>query len=287
MRGSGMSVEFLVDTEALEKFIGAGTALSLSPSDKRYMNSVIASAFNETEIEFNADAAAAAAAGAGIKHMFEWGTLGINTRRTNMRPNPLSERARLWSTHLVGEGLSHTYSYSFKPSIAIVPKPTTTETGMSQEVITKMRDHVFWNKAAVMELGLYVVIYPKDAKFLLIPNYKNNPVPFARPHDVKRGYRLSPGPVMGQPGAKTAGNFTTFWKSWWDGQGQMTVDRKMLEIIESHFMPELAVNTQGPLHPPSSTEMNASIDKEKVRVTEKARMLAKAKEKETEVAKRT
>jgi hypothetical protein len=268
------SVEFLVDTSSVEKMLGAGYALTDAANDKIYLDSVVRAAFGESEVEFNREAAAYAATGA-IRHMYEWGTVGINIGRSNMRPNPASARARLWSTHLSGRGLNQTYSFEFKPSLAFVPKPTARETGMSQDVISKMKDHIFWNKAQVYEFGQHVVIARKaGTKYLLIPQFKDNYSPYARPNDIKRGYTLTRAPLTVQPGKQVMGNFTNFWSGWWESQGQGIVDARMKEMVTEHFLTDIEVNTGGPMHPPSVLGSKSNIEKERARVAKNARARA-------------
>lgn len=272
-RTRGARVEFFTDFSALAKFIGAGKALAQSEDDQLYLDNLAEAAFNDVENEFNIEAAAMGAAGT-IKHMFEWGTQGINRGRTNMRPNPLSERARLWGTKLNARGLNGTYEYYFKPSVAFVPKPTSTETGMDPEVIANMRKHIFWNKAMVFETGMEVTIARKEAKFLLMPAFKNTDTSMWRRTDIKRGYRLLKNPVILQPGQQTAGRFTGFWTDFWEGRGQEMIDARMESYFEEDFLADLEVNTSGTVRPAMTQNIRAEVVKEQKRVARNARRRA-------------
>lgn len=232
---------FYIDTSGLERFLGKAEAMVQFDKNKIYSTALIDSAFAGAEIEFNREAAAYAAAGGGIKHMYEWGTAGINRGKSDIRPNPLSSRARLWNTKLKGTGLTRSYQYSFRPSVGIVPKPTTNETGMSQQTISQLNDHVFWNKAQVFELGETVTIKPnhestgKQGPFLLMPFYKGRIPENARGSDIKRGYTLGKGPNVFKPGASVEGNFTSFWTTFWETQGEEYVNTSVLEMIENDY----------------------------------------------------
>lgn len=237
----GMKVQFFLDTTQLEQWLGKGEAMVGFDKNKVYSTALFDAAFAGAELEFNREAAAYAAAGGGIKHMYEWGTAGINRGKSDIRPNPLSSRARLWGTKLKGTGMSRSYGYSFQPSVAIVPKPTAAETGMSQDVISELKDHVFWNKAQVFELGETVSISPDhestgtQGPFLIMPFYKGHVPPNARANDIKRGYTLSKGPNVFEPGAGVQGNFTSFWTTFWENEGDEFVNTSVLEFIEDDF----------------------------------------------------
>lgn len=268
------TVEFSTDFSALAKFIGAGKALALAEDDQMYLENLAQAAFAETEAAFNVEAAAVAGAGGGIKHMFEWGTLGINRGRTNMRPSPNSERARLWGTNLSGHGLNQTYQYYFKPSVAFVPKPTVGETGMSAEDIATLRNHVFWNKAMVFETGMEVVIRPVEAKFLIMPAYKSMNTSEWRPTDVRRGYMVSKGPNILKPGQKVAGNFTAFWTAFWEDRGQELIDDRMETYFQEDFMVDMATNTSEVPRPAMTVNLKTMVLKEQKRVQRNARRRA-------------
>lgn len=283
-RRARMGVKLFTDFTSVAKFIGAGEAMAESVSgNSAYIDDVVRAAYKEVEHEFNVEAAAAAAAGTNIKHMFEWGTQGINRRKSNVRPNPLSERARLWHTVITGHGLNQTLTYVFKPSVAIVPKPTTGETGMDPEVINSLSDHVFWNKAEVLETGASVTIQPVDAQFLLIPYYNSQQgnIMFSE-NDMDRGFTLSKGPHTHSPGdtAGTTGVFTGFWTGWWEGTGEKLMEGSVTEQIESDFFPAITVayspNSPSPAVPGEFVEQ---VSKQKSVVKKQATAKARARRK--------
>lgn len=208
-----------VDLSGAIESLAAVNAMNRLIQSKTYQEYLMEYAHGKAENEFNRLAAAAAATGQ-FRHMYEWGTRGINKGKSNVRPDPMSERARLWNHKMVGRGLNQRFEFSFKPSLATVPKPTTTDTGMSQEDISQLKDHVFMWKAMVMETGATVVIKPKRGKILLMPFYGGKYPAGAKARDKARGYSVTRNEVTFKPGAKVVGNFTAFWKGFWENQGQ-------------------------------------------------------------------
>lgn len=280
---SVVGMKFFADFSGVEKALGAAWGAFDALDNKQYQNDLIRTAFEEANDIFNTEAAAFAAAGGNIKHMFEWGTIGINRGRTNMRPQPLSERARLWKPVIEGNGLTQQFDFTFKPSIAFVPKPTAGKTGMSLDVIEQLRDHVFWNKAMVMESGMEVTIRLKDAEFLLFPFYKGNIPPHARSNDIARGYTLHPGPVTMRPGANTAGRFNNYWVQFWNHQGNDILNESIQRQIDEDFTAQITMGhrnqTVRPVVPGSVT---AAINAERKRVARNARKRAAYRRKKEE-----
>lgn len=257
--------------------LAAGQALGNAGLDTQYWNDVVDVAWQTAENEFNTEAAAYASTGGRIRHMYEWGTAGINRGKTNMRPNPMSDVARLWRTHLVGSGMSRTLSYTFEPSFAIVPKPTVRDTGMDPEVIDMLKDHVFTWKARVFEGGEHVTIFPKDAQLLLIPFY-NGPWASARPSDVERGFTMSKGPHTFAPGEQTQGEFTAFWLRFWEGRGNEIMNKVVEEQIEADFYTELLKPTRGIPHYNPIGSITAEVKAEEKRIARNARRRARYRE---------
>lgn len=216
MRRVKGGVQLMADLTSVAEFIGAGEAMAETVNNQEYMDEIIKAAHGLVEDEFNVEVAAAAAAGDQLRHMFEWGTQGINRGKSDMRPNPLSDTARLWVTTLSGHGSNQTLTYAFRPSFAMVPKPTTAETGMDQEDIRMLEDHVFTSKAMVFETGSPVTIRPQNANFLIIPYYESQRgSTMFSDADKERGFTLSKGPHTFSPGeaAGSVGRFTAFWSS--------------------------------------------------------------------------
>lgn len=278
-------LQFFANFESVAKSIGAAWGVMEAMDSKDYQQSLIENGFNVANLDFNREAAAFAATGA-IKHMYEWGTLGINTGRTNVRPDPMSERARLWNPTMQGTGFHQQLDFDFKPSVAFVPKPTSRDTGMDPAVIELMRDHIFWNKAMVMESGMTVSISPREAEFLLIPLYKGNDYPAARPYDFKRGYMLQSGPNVFRPGAKSAGRFNAYWVAFWEGRGNQILNDTIEEQWNKDY--EISQQTTGrqAMHPPIPAEVTTAVTEQKKREARNARRRARYAAKKAEEARR-
>lgn len=279
MRGArgGGGVMFYADFSPLTKFIGAGLAMTDLLSERApYFNYVVENAFDVANDAFNLEAASVAATGSpNIKHMFEWGTAGVNKGKSDARPAPTSERARLWLTTLAGGANKRSVQFVYKPSVATVPKPTVRDSGMSSEVIQGMKTHVFHSKAMVIETGMWVDIMPKNAKFLLIPYFEG--ATGFRPNDKKRGYILSHGPIQAQPGRNVQGNFTMYWTRFWEGQGNAIMTEMVGEQIEADIVSEMLINTKEAPELAAANTIVADVETERKRVVKKATSKAKAR----------
>lgn len=275
-RGSNLShtgLEILFDVEALLEILGAGQALGQAPSQKDYIDAVVDIAYEKADEKFNSWAAAYGATGA-ISHMYEWGTVGINPARSNRRMNPADPAARLWHNVTTGAGFDRLLTFVYRPSITTVPKPTAKDTGMSPEVIAKMRDHVFRWKAQVLEEGQTVNIAPNKAKFLLIPAYANNRAKM-RPHDRKRGYMLARNNITIQHDSYE-GTFEAFWWKFWEGPGTDVVQDSVNDMIVEDYLPEIYKSRRrGRMVPVGSmnikTKVAANAKKTQKKVDTKAR----------------
>lgn len=275
MFGSG--IEFSIDVGEVVDVLGAVEAMTRVAKGGEYIDAVVDVAFKETDERFNTEAAAFAASTGSIAHMYEWGTLGINKGRTNMRLPPSNPAARLWESYTIGHGLDRTLEFAFKPSMAIVPKPTTGETGMSQEVISKLRDYTFKWKAEVFENGEYVTIAPKKAKFLLMPAYEQYREQM-RPNDIKRGYRLLQNPITFSPGkGMYAGEFEAFWdKFWLSGPANDLLEEYTVGMMVADFEPEFrARRTYKTIRKVGQFSMKAEVSKAAAKTNKK--VAAKAK----------
>jgi hypothetical protein len=269
-------VEFAADFSPLVDSIGTFEGMAESIKSPVYTDELLRVAHGVAEKEFNVMAAAQAATGS-IAHMYEWGTQGINRGRSNMRPNPMDPRARLWTDVFIPSGLGGTLAFEFKPSIGIVPKPTTAATGISKDVIKKMSDHVFHWKARVMEMGETVTIVPKQAKMLMIP-IRNGMTPTSEDYQSRnaRGYVMTKGPVTAQPGRNVAGNFSQFWLGFWESRGNEIMDQSIETMIREDFEPGIEVQGRGPLRPPVPS-IRAAVAAKSRKVAAEAKVKARTR----------
>lgn len=267
------SMEILVDFSDVSELIGTVYAAGNLSNDNNFMGDLIENAHHEVAQEFDREITATALASGAFKHMFEWGTLGINRGRSSRRPNPVSEAARLWTHNLTGIGKDRGISFAFKPSVATVPRPTVKKTKISFEKLSLLNTkHVFWNKAAIMESGKVVTISPKNGKFLFIPFY-GTPPENASESNKRRGYMMYPGSVRVQPGEQSQGTFTAYWIKFWNGRGKQmmtkniesafnTVVQKELEIAEAGNGMSMTKPTQGSV----SRQVSAAQKKSEARM---------------------
>lgn len=280
------SIQFYADFGPVEHALAAAEALYEIDREPGYLDNLLEVAWASSNKDFNEQAAAAAASGANIRHMFEWGTVGINRRRTNFRPGPLTERARLWKPNMVGKGLPRILDYDFKPSMAFVPKPTKGETGMSTDAIEQLKNHIFTNKAMVMESGMTVTIARKPGtKFLLLPMYKGNIPPNARKNDIARGYTLIPGPLSLRPGARSVGRFNAFWVNYWNTTGEVLINQSAKAQIELDFDPEFnRLKSSTPRRPtPGAVDAGVARAKKAIKAKTKAKSRSRRKAVKTDV----
>jgi hypothetical protein len=280
---SGNLVDFAISIDGLIDAIAAGHAVTESMTDSKYLDALVDVAFEVADDEFNLEAEAYAKSTGKISHMYEWGTNGINKGRTNVRMPASNPNARLWHNFTVGTGLDRTLTFAFRPSLANVPKPTQQDTGMSQEVINKLRDHTFKWKAEVLEDGQEVTIAPKRVKFILIPAYKDERY-WMRPSDVKRGYALFKYPIRSTPGeGKYYGAFEAFWYAYWLDHGDALIESGVTEMViedyQPEFRPKRTVKTLRPVGTISvRTEVAKKSTKIQAKVTKKARARKAAKQ---------
>lgn len=221
-------IEMMVDMSALDEMMGVTFALGTIGKESRYMSDLMWAAFGITNGEFNREIVAYATASGRMGHMFEWGTIGINTSPSNMQLNPADPRARLWKPvfKFYGRGTSGTLDYKFQSSVGTVPKPPADKTGISQGVLNKLKNHIFWNKAFVMETGAPVTITPKannKRQLLFVPNIWKGDEGYTM-------YRKSTSPDIS---ANTAGTFTAMWEVYWKGEGEKRMQAYVLSSFET------------------------------------------------------
>lgn len=226
-------IEYEADWSALASVVGAVKGATKVLDDASYMDLLITRAHAEAKVQFDGDAAAYATATGTLGHMYEWGTVGINNQPTTRRMNPLTEEAKLWRHTLTGTGHAKEAGFVFQPSVVPIPKPTVKATGVprAQLQLLKGGPYVFAAKAAIMESGTSVTIRPRGDNFLFLPFGPDGP---RNPKYAGRTFIWTKGPIHSVPGKTYAGNFSKFWLTWWNAEGE----RVMTESIDT------AVNTK-------------------------------------------
>ena len=275
-RSSADVIDISIDLEPLIMALGAAQALAHMTDDKVYIDALLDVAFEEADKEFNREADAYARTGA-IAHMYEWGTVGVNPARSNMRLQPSNPASRLWTNYTIGSGMDRTIGFVYRPSVANVPKPTTGKTGMSQNVIESMRDYRFTWKAKVMEEGERVTIRPKR-RFLLIPRTEETQGWSGwRTNDINRGYMLVNHAISTYPGSRRySGNFTQFWYSFWEERAGEMLDKSVATMIEKDYYPEIVMpRSPSKMRPVGSFSVKAEVEKNKKAVQKRANAKAR------------
>lgn len=278
-------LEFKVNFDPLLTAIGAVYGISDAADSSQYMNDVLNSIHSKASQQFD-NAAASFATTGRIKHMYEWGTAGINKERTTRRfSDPTSPEARLWVHTSEGEGNIKYIGFDYRLSTVPIPPPTTTKTGVSQEELQKLSDrrYVFYNKAMVMETGMEVEIVGRHSNVLFIPFY-GNPSPDASKRDVERGFTLYPwpkkGPIKTRPGKKVAGSFTAFFEGWWKTAGMKSMNQQGdLEFNEDIYIVLDKAEAKGKTERAVRSPKVKTGAVEKQREKTKKEMLARAKKK--------
>lgn len=265
--GGSNQVRFYVDMESINDLIGTIFATEKMGTGSRYLQRNIKASFNHADNEFKREITTTALASGQFSHMFEWGTKGINDAPTDMSQAPNEETARLWRTFMTQTQRSSTIDFTYKPSVAIVPKPTEEKTGIPEDITSKLSDHVFWNKAKVMETGQTVTVKRINAKKLFIPlAYKGITGP--------KAFVMVNGPTNPTPGRSEfyrshAGTFTSAFKTFWEGRGSVL----MQEQVEGFYNTDLdravdMIRNQRPGRwtPPNKVNQQGQIERTKERV---------------------
>lgn len=224
----GQGINWIVDLSGINDAIGLSLALEDIGRQSRYAQDLITCAYRHVDEDFNREAAAFAATTGSLGHMFEWGTLGINTGRSNMRPDPMSEKARLWKNEFKPGRKISSLQFKFKPSVAIVPKPTSRKTGIPSDILKRLKTHIFWNKAYVLESGIPVTVKPKPdnkRQLLFVPNLWKG----------EKGFSMYNRPTQPNVSAETQGTFNIYWLDFWEGRGEEMIQN----LVEEYAMEDL------------------------------------------------
>lgn len=273
-RWASSGLDFKINIDPVMDAIAAGYVLTDFKKNRKYVDTIVDIAFEQADDEFKRQTDAYAMATGELRHMYEWGTIGINRGRTNVRQQPNAPNAKLWHTFTTGEGLDRMLAFVYKPSVANVPKPTVGQTGMASDVIASLRDHVFTWKAEVIEKAQMVTIRPRQAKFLLIPAYEENR-PYMRPYDIKRGYMLTKGPIKARPGLYSEA-FTEYWVTYWQTRGRTILETSVQSQMLSDFQPEFRPKRGGKPLPIGTFSVRSAIAKKETetrkRIEAKARL---------------
>jgi hypothetical protein len=143
-----------------------------------------------------------------MMHLYEWGQVGVTSGRLFDLSIPAASRGKA----------NFSMKVEFRPSKKLVPLTEAQATpGPSGKVVKKQ--HIFFNKAMVMEYGMTVVIRPKNTKYMAFDN-----PPGAL--QTKSGLTFSSRPVVVNYAMRpSAGALNTTIKTFFSGYGAQEVSR--------------------------------------------------------------
>lgn len=248
-RSSGLGMRWDINLSEVGTLIGSIYGLEQATRTDVYIDNLLKAAHSDAASQFNKDIAAQAAATQMFNHMYEWGTSGINKGRTTRRMNPLSPEAMLWRHKLSGRGRHKGIDWTYRASKVPVPPPTTAKTKVARKYLDRLsgRKNIFMWKAPIIENGMKVKLRPKYANKIFVPFYGQPRSPKLSNYDRKRGFLFHKGPLTNVPGHGTiqgrdlAGNFTSFWESWWNSAGSAILEEKMHSAVNESVRETLAL----------------------------------------------
>lgn len=226
-------VELKANFDELADFIGSAQGWGDRIKTPYYIGELIKAAHGIAANRFNTEAAAVAVP-LGFRHMYEWGTAGINPTDNSPSISPNSKYARLWIHRLTGQGANRGIDFTFRPSTVPVPRDPMLPTSSNHE----SKKHIFFGKAWITEFGIPVVIKPKIAQALMIP-IRDGDVSalsgtrYSNKRAADRGYFMYNNTVH-VPGSENAGNFSMFWQTWWNTEGKVVIDQTTSAIVDQN-----------------------------------------------------
>lgn len=187
------------DLSNLGGFIGAMEGFITAIQDPRTEGEFLDNLMQETKKEFYVDSRTAMESGAAnIKHVYEWGDkqgeVGVE---------------RLFNLLSAGRDNQKYMTFEFLPSNKFVPLPDATSYGFpetSKKGKTLSR-HIFRMKALVMETQSSVLIKPKRAKKLFIPDATKS-----------KGFFMAPAARVNPGGPQATGGFAKWWSQWFESR---------------------------------------------------------------------
>lgn len=185
------------DLSGLGGFIGGVEGLIEAIQDPRIQEDFLGHVMDKTRTVFYAESMAAMRTGAAnIKHVYEWGD----------EQGEVSD-IRLFKLTKGGRGGQRHMGFAFLPSTKPVPLPDAQAYGFpaaSKRGKTLSR-HIFYMKALVMETKSSVLIKPRNAQKLFIPDASK-----------KKGFFMAPSARVNPGGPQATGGFANWWSQWFE-----------------------------------------------------------------------
>lgn len=218
-----MDVEIAVDISGIQAMADVVYSVTEAIADKRTMNRVVHAAAREGRVQFqNLMDISAREAPSAYGHVYEWDKVGspsgrlfrvILTRpaegRLNARTEFLPSKQPVRERPLVGQTIDVT-----------VINGDGTDRTIEMEVWPNQNQHVFRDKASVMENGTTVHIKPKNAKMLFWVDPEEEHGYMARQATIDNSTR------------PTVNKFSEMWNNFWENMVEPMVIRPMTKDLE-------------------------------------------------------
>lgn len=236
-----MGGKVITNLDQLAEGIGSYIGLMEGLKQKDYMDELLTDAHKRAAQQFNRAAMRYAMGGGPIRHMYEYGTAGINDLGKTHFASGMNKNAMLWENIIAGGGGRKTISFMFKPAKMETPPHDFEELGIDPreapplKVDTGQRKYYFPAKATVVESGTDVKVFARWSKRLFIPT-KTEGLPANYSGDPSKGYVWAKSHVF-SPGEATGGTgkFTTFYSTWWAREGATIMSDMMMETVEENL----------------------------------------------------
>lgn len=215
-------IDVNVDMGPFMEATGVIEGVAATVETDAYVNYVVDSAANQLRQKFDNDFLAAALSNPrAYHHVFEWGSIGYHGI---LQDSGIDVPVPLYALTKQGRGRNKTVGFRFKQSRIHVPLPDPERSGIPEENISRLKNrYVFRFKAYVMESGMTVHVTPRRARALFVPT-----------PGAEKGFVFSRGYSV-MPGKGNAGQFTGFWKAWWDGPAQAYMEDKVVPEVERYL----------------------------------------------------
>lgn len=264
-----MGGKVVSNLEQLAEGIGSYLGMMEGLKQRDYMDDLLRSAHAKVSVDFNRAAMTAAMGGANFKHMYEYGTVGINDSGLANYASGMNKNARLWENVITGGGGRKTISFTFLPSKKNVPPHDFEELGIDPstapplKVDTGERKYKWPSKAAVIESGADVKVKPRWSKMVFVP-IKTEGMPARYFGDPDRGYVWTKEGHTYSPGESSGGTgkFTTFFTTWWSTTGGELMGDEMMDTVNRQLKEVSAtIKTSKQLKTPATTNIKSAAEK--------------------------
>ena len=217
--GTVSIVNVTFSQEGVDQMLGLFRSFEkLFGSNAQYFDVMSGVAVQKAKVRFDFDAIAIAQTNMNLWHMFDY-----RLDQDGLSDSPDFHKP-LWNSFMAQSGQpgSHFVDFSYKTAKVVTPFPSAHETDIDQDILDGLkRQHVFNQKARVMEEGLRVSYGVREARRLFVPDFEGG---FTRP----KRYTFFPQ----NPGQDNTGAFTDFWNGWWYSDGNEMIQKYFKKQVE-------------------------------------------------------